>query len=800
MSFLNGLHPKSNFLAIIALVRISGGRRAAFGPGGPIPEASHSPGNIGHSSRLHIPRKLGIVGFAALLLSTQSQFALEKSVDWPAFLRPHDMVFDKLPQAWSEAPHFGNSMVGSMIYRNGDAIELQIFRADVHDHRDSTWGWTAYSRPRLEIGHFLLHTVGKPTACQWRKDLWNAELTGTITTDKGTIRIRHFTHAVDMAIITELTPDAGENDLRWTWHPAEARTTRPGYPKDEAGVGNFAKGYGEHYRNTLQFPWKPNPPGRLEQQGAVSVWTQDLLEGGPYATAWGERKQGDTRTHVATIVNSHPSTGAGTSATADITRFLQLDPETWRASHRAWWHNYYPLSFLSLPDKSLESLYWQTIYRFGCTSRTGRGFVDTAGLWFQGQSWPYFTADWNIQSAHWPVYTANRLDQGHELVDRLHKHQATLIDNVRPVEWQSDSAFLAVAVAGDLRGHRQEDMRYHMLVGNLPWVLHNVWWQYRYSMDESVLRDTLFPLLRRAVNLYLHLLVEEADGTLRLPPTYSPETSVVADANFDLSLLKWGCHILLKSSARLGIDDPLVPRWRDVIRKLPDFPQDEHGFRLGKDISSPTSHQHLSHLLMIYPLHLVNIDQPDTADILKRSFQRAISTVGPGQRQAMVQTHAGPIGTAIGDGDGALKSLLLLKNDLYPNGLWYESPCIESTLGAATIIQDMLLQSWSEPAKDGPVIIRVFPALPSSWQDVEFHNLRTEGAFLVSANRSAGKTKWIRIRSLAGEPCVVKPGIDGTIRLEGNPGATLKTVAPGIHQVDLTKDSEVLLIPTDSER
>jgi hypothetical protein len=716
-------------------------------------------------------------------------------VDWPAFLKRHDMAFGKLPRNWTEAPHFGNAMVGSMLYQEGNGLKLQIFRADVHDHRDSTWGWTAYSRPRMEIGHFLLHTTGKLTACNWRKDLWNAELTGTVTTDKGEIRIRHFTHAIDMAIITELTPSAAEKDFRWTWHPAEARTTRPGYPNDEAGRDAFAKRYGEHYRQTLKFPWKPNPPGRLEQHGPVFLWIQNLLAGGQYATAWGERTEGDTRIHIATIANSHLGSDAAKTARGDITRFSKADLTEWSKLHRNWWHNYYPRSFISLPDKSLEALYWHTIYRFGCTSRTGRGMVDTAGLWFQGKSWPYFTTDWNIQAAHWPVYTANRLEQGRELVDRLHRHQQTLIDNVRPVEWQEDSAFLALAVASDLRGSRDEDRRYYHLLGNLPWTLHNAWWHYRHSMDDAMLRETIHPLLRRAINLYLHMLIEEPDGTLRLPPTFSPETDVVADCNFDLALLKWGCHILLQSSARLGIDDPLIPRWREVIRRLPEFPVDDDGFRLGSDRTSPENHQHLSHLLMIYPLHLVNIDQPGAADVLKRSFQRALTTVGPGQRQAMVQSHAGPIGAAIGDGDGALESLRLLQADLYPNGLWYESPCIESSLGAATIIQDMLLQSWSDPTRETPGPIRVFPALPTSWQDLEFHKLRAEGAFLISAKRSAGKTEWVRIHSLAGEPCLVQPAIDGPIRIEGDADANITTISPGIYQIDLGKNREVLLVP-----
>ena len=167
---------------------------------------------------------------------------LEKAtIDWPAFMRQHDMTFDKLPGGWTEAPHFGNAMVGSMLYQADDTIRLQVFRADVHDHRDDTWGWTAYSRPRLQIGHFSLHPVGKLTGCKWRKDLWNAELTGTITTDRGEIRIRHFTHAEDMAIVTELTPTAGEQGCRWTWHPAEARTTRGGYPTKESEIAGFAK-------------------------------------------------------------------------------------------------------------------------------------------------------------------------------------------------------------------------------------------------------------------------------------------------------------------------------------------------------------------------------------------------------------------------------------------------------------------------------------------------------------------------------------------------------------------------------
>ena len=326
---------------------------------------------------------LSAIALAGLALSAPAADPVlaEKKIDWPAFMRQHDMTFDKLPRKWNEAPHFGNASIGSMIYQSGNAIKLQLFRADVHDHRDDTYGWSGYSRAHLMIGDFLLEPVGKLTGCNWRKDLWNAELTGVITTDKGEIQIRHYTHAEDMAIVTELTPSRGEQGCRWTWHPVKCESTRnDDYPMKEEEIPAFAKKYGKHYAGTLKV-YQPNPPGRLEKKGDVSIWIQDFLAGGQYATAWSELVGNGKRLHVASIANSYPESTAAWTATADVERFLKLDDASRTTSHRDWWHHYYARSYVTIPDKSLESLYWQTIYRFGCTTRTGLGATRARTSW-----------------------------------------------------------------------------------------------------------------------------------------------------------------------------------------------------------------------------------------------------------------------------------------------------------------------------------------------------------------------------------------------------------------------------------
>lgn len=714
---------------------------------------------------------------AAPAPATSAAPCVADQVDWPAYLARHDMRWDTPPQSWREAPHFGNAQLGSLMFCEKDGLRLEVFRAGVHDHQSNEFGWTAYSRPRFTIGHFTLKTVGKITGVSWRKDLWNAELTGVVKTDKGEIRLRHFVHAHDMAIATEILPDAGEAACRWEWVPGVAKTPRPGSAADAR--------YGKAYK--IQHA-KPNPPGREESDGDTKVWIQDLLAGGGYAVARAETtRPGGARTLVVSIANSFPEKTARDTAVADVNAFAQTDLDKSAATHRAWWHDYYRKSFLDIPDVRLASLYWNSIYRYGATARKGRFIVETPGIWAQPSSWCYITVDWNVQAAHWALPAANRLETDGELMEMLHRGRDNLVANVRPVEWQADSAYLSIATQPDMISPRDQDMRYWNYTGILPWMLHNCWWSYRYAMDDAMLREKLFPLLRRAANFHLHLL-EERDGRLHLPKTGSPESVHTRDCNFDLALLRWECETLLWSCERLKIADPLIPKWKDVLARLVDFPADEKGYRYGAD-AAYTDHRHGSHLLMIYPLYVANIERnPESLELLKKSVQTFCATKG---LPAMVASHGVPLAASIGDGELALTGLRRQAANLHANGMWGPSPCLESSLAAANGIQTMLLQSWGGK-------IRLFPAMPAAWPDAVFHDLRAEGAFLVSARRVAGRTLWVRIKSLAGEPCIVRPGLAGAPRIvAGDTSAAIKPLADGCYEITLTKGAEVVLADTD---
>lgn len=100
----------------------------------------------------------------------------------------------------------------------------------------------------------------------------------------------------------------------------------------------------------------------------------------------------------------------------------------------------------------------------------------------------------------------------------------------------------------------------------------------------------------------------------------------------------------------------------------------------------------------------------------------------------------------------------------------------------------MFCQSWGG-------VIRVFPAVPTAWADLTLHNFRTQGAFLVSAVRKAGETRFIRIRSLAGEPLALRHGLDGplTVLLDDGTQARTQDLGDGTLAIDLPRGREVLV-------
>src|SRR5438552_11502897 len=111
--------------------------------------------------------------------------------DRAAFLAAQDPVWSRMPRTWYEGPFLGNGFLGSMVYAEpaAGAVRFTVQHSEVQDHRPQIQG-NDWGVARLPVGHLTLEPVGRITGVQLRLHLWDAEVRGTITTDKGHIRLR----------------------------------------------------------------------------------------------------------------------------------------------------------------------------------------------------------------------------------------------------------------------------------------------------------------------------------------------------------------------------------------------------------------------------------------------------------------------------------------------------------------------------------------------------------------------------------------------------------------------------------
>jgi hypothetical protein len=682
--------------------------------------------------------------------------AVTVAVDWAAFLDRHDLILNRPARNYFEAPFVGDGLLGAMVWQESDqALRLEIGRTDVTDHRTEPEQLEAVARKgRLPIGHFTLSTVGKITGGTMRLRLYDAEAVGAITTDQGTLSWRLLAQTSRPLLAMDVTATGGES-VSWEWRPDVSVVPRK--PSES----------------------RTNPPPTLDQRDGVSFCLQRRSAGGDYCTAWTETNAGNgTRRLLVTIADDWPRAGSDATALASLGAARQADFAALLKEHRDWWHAYYPASFVSVPDARMESFYWIQIYKLASSIRKGGPLCDLMGPWYKPSGWPGIWFNLNTQGLYWPLPSANRLELMENLSDALEKNMQSLIASV-PKEFQQDSAAISRCTGTDLDERFDRWKEY----GNLTWLCHDLWLQYRHSMDDRFLRNRLYPLLRRSVNLYLHVLTKGDDGRYHMPSAHCPESFDGPDNNYDLSSIRWGCDTLLAITKRLNIRDELAPKWEDVRQNLVPFPQDEHGFSGGPGKAAPRGHRHWSHMLMIYPYYTVNWDQPENRDVIEQSWQW---WAGPRVPNAWSQAVMSSVASMMGHGDDALRHmrLSLASRNIASNTMHTEggNPCSETHGMMCQMLHDMLMTSWGQR-------IRIFPGVPDAWKDAVFRDLRAEGAFLVSAERKNGRTQWVLIKSLAGEPCRIVPSLAGEVKAT----VPMKPLGNGCYELTLAQGEEALL-------
>lgn len=464
------------------------------------------------------------------------------------------------------------------------------------------------------------------------------------------------------------------------------------------------------------------------------------------------------------------ATALGAKAREEVERLTQAKP-----ARSTWWRQYWrDVPRVELPDPILQHAWDYGVYKqAGLTSPLGVA-ATLQGPWMEEYQLPPWSNDYhfniNAQMIYWPALATNRLAHFAPLWTMIQGWLPLLRENAAKFFGTPDALMLPHAV-DDRCGVVGSFWTGTIDHACTAWMAQMAWLHYRYSLDERVLQELAWPLLRGAFNGYWAML-EEFEGRLSLPVSVSPEFNGAGmnawgrDASFQLAALHFVAKTLPRAAGLLG--EPVDERWARVSREVPAYSTENGRIALWRGQDLTYSHRHHSHLGALYPF--VTIDPFDDAhrEIVRNSLRHWQST-GAGNwtgwclpwasilcsRCAMPDAAVAwlhwwhDVFTNVGNGTlhdsdfpgaGGLHAPTELGGQAHP-----EVMQMDAGMGAVTAITELLVQCRGD-------VIHVLPALPRRWRQLKFDGIRTEGAFLIGATVKAGRVVEVRVTSLAGGP------------------------------------------------
>lgn len=218
-------------------------------------------------------------------------------VDWKTFLSRHDLVWDKTPDNYFNAPFLGNGLLGAMLYQPaGNMLRLDIGSSEVLERRD-TEARSIVDNGRLPIGYFEFATNYRIKESTGRLDIYNAEARFKLETYRD--------QSVDMTVKVLRNTDIIVLDYQptenlkgyWVYRPSPSVVPRR-----------------EPHRGQIHL----NPPADQQVIEGVSLSVQKRDGGGDYVTAWKEIQLADgSRRLLITVQDDYPEN-------TDLNRIVSL--------------------------------------------------------------------------------------------------------------------------------------------------------------------------------------------------------------------------------------------------------------------------------------------------------------------------------------------------------------------------------------------------------------------------------------------------------------------------------------------
>jgi hypothetical protein len=512
------------------------------------------------------------------------------------------------------------------------------------------------------------------------------------------------------------------------------------------------------------------PPAQVQDGDDYGCWTQECPGEPVLCVGWLKRRvEGGWEVLVASVYGATVQE-ARQIARETLEEHAEAGYQQLRDRTASWWAGYWSrIAAVALPDPDREMLYYLGMYKLAGLSVPGSPAATLQSPWVEEYRLPPWQSDYhfniNVQECYWPAFAGNYLPALEPLWEMIKRWEPRLRENARVFAGVPDGLQLPHAVDDRctcMGGFWTGSVDH----GSTAWMGQLMWLQWRFTHDESFLRDTCYPFLKGAMRVY-EAMLEKVDGAWSLPVSVSPEYGGAnmnawgRNASFQLACIHFLCRALLEASQLLGVDEAESARWADISANLPLAATDPAGREIWLWEGQPLaeSHRHHSHLAGIHPFEIFDYYGNEAHRALIDASINTWTRQGMGLWAGWSMPWAAIIHARLGHGEMAdvllgiyrrcfLNAGYASSHDAQFRGFTLmagrpEIMQIEATMAASAAVLELLVHSVEGT-------LRIFPAVPRWWRDVSFDGIRTDGAFLVSGRMEDRKVQVVRILSEAG--------------------------------------------------
>ena len=694
-------------------------------------------------------------------------------------LRPHGLTLPAPIRRWDNALPLGNGLTGGLLWGEGSELRLSLDRGDLWDERGNADVYDPARNLQTKLNSIRerdRETWSKYFDATYYDSPWT-KIPGArllMTLPEG-LRAERFSLAFDAALASVALHGNGRSDGTSNGQ-AQAQmffsATRP------IALLRLPGGTRFELIRPASIDGLGYPPPRIltgERGGENTLaFVQKTAEALEYAFAveW-QQTDGEILAALAITTNDEADDPLA-HARRLAQNGLRQGWESALSAHQDWWQDFYYTSQVFIPEPRLQHHYNLVKYFYGAASRAHAAPMPLQGVWTadEGALPPWkgdYHNDLNTQMSYVAWQAAGLVDSGMAYIN-YYEDRLPQFRRYGRQFFGVDGAMVPGVMT--LKGQAMGGWgQYAMSITAGLWNGHAFYQHWKTSGDREFLRNRAYPWLAEVTAAVLSLTAEQ-EGKLTLPYSSSPEFNddrfeayLEPNSNFDQALLTWAVTALAEMATALEKHRD-AEKWRGYLNKMAELHVDPEtqALKISANYRYEHSHRHFSHTLAIHPLGILNVEQSAEARDIVRNSVRRILTGGAGAWTGYSYTWAASLAARAGFPGAAARLLkdferaFVSRNGFHVNGdqtrTWlsnfhYRPFTLEGNFLFMDAIHEMYLQSWGGK-------VRIFPAVPDTWADGGFIDLRAEGGFLVSATRRDAKTTAVTVKSARGGVLTLK--------------------------------------------